>query len=240
MSARRSSSGHTHLRILYPTDDIVVHANDVKSCIHQIKHHSNVARAFSYIIADYLFFQAGLAFSTDFSPANWEAVRFVQSALTKRLFSDTSLFAKHCVILDKTTWCCSLRGHHKPCFTRAIGDALHPGILDDLGNPVSTPHGIYINDDIYLDVADTHHFKQAIAASIEAIFILLGESNTALRQDPISWDKLHKLLVALTNRILGLVLDLRSMTVGTPPEFTSATINLLGTTWGPPCCTFKV
>ena len=46
-----------------------------------------------------------------------------------------------------------------------------------------------------------------IAASIEAIFILLGESNTDLRQDPISWDKLHELLVTPINSILGLVLD---------------------------------
>jgi hypothetical protein len=46
------------------------------------------------------------------------------------------------------------------------------------------------------------------ASNREAIFILLGESNTALRQDPISWDKLYELLVAPVNRILGLILDL--------------------------------
>ena len=38
--------------------------------------------------------------------------------------------------------------------------------------------------------------------------MFLGESNTALHQDPISWDKLHELLVALVNWILGLILDL--------------------------------
>ena len=45
-------------------------------------------------------------------------------------------------------------------------------------------------------------------------------------------EKLHNLLVAPTNKILGLVLDLRRMTVGMPPEFISATIALLGSTWG--------
>ena len=193
-----------NLRISYPTDNIVVHANDVKSCFRQIKHHPDVAGAFSYILADYLFFQVGLAFGADFSPANWEAVRCVQSALTKRLFSDTSLVAKHRIVLDKITWCRSLSSRHKPHFTKAIGDALNTGVLDDLGNPVSTPHGIYVDDDIYLDVADTHRFEQAIAASIEAIFILLGESNMEFRQDPISWDKLHKLLVARPTRSWGL------------------------------------
>ena len=61
-----------------------------------------------------------------------------------------------------------------PRFTPAFKDALNPGILDDIGNPVPTPHGIYVDDDIYLDVADPRRFEQAIAASIEAIFILLG------------------------------------------------------------------
>ena len=163
-----------NLQISYPTDDIVVHANDVKSCFRQIKHHPDVAGAFSYILPDYLFFHA------DFSPANWEAIRCVQSALAEWLFSDTSLVTKHRVVLNKITWCCSLSSRHKPHFTRVIGDALYPGILDDLGNPVPTPHGIYVDDGIYLDVADTRRFEQAIAASIKAIFILLGESNTAL------------------------------------------------------------
>jgi hypothetical protein len=45
-----------NLQISYPNDDIVVHANDVKSCFWKIKHHPNMAGAFSYILADYLFF----------------------------------------------------------------------------------------------------------------------------------------------------------------------------------------
>jgi hypothetical protein len=70
--------------------------------------------------------------------------------------------------------------------------------------------------------------------------VLLGESNTALRQDPISWDKLHELLIAPVNRILGLVLDLHRLTVGTPPVIIASTINLLRTTWGPHRHSLKV
>ena len=36
-----------NLRLSYPDDDIVVHANDVKSCFRQVKHHPDVASAFS-------------------------------------------------------------------------------------------------------------------------------------------------------------------------------------------------
>jgi hypothetical protein len=210
-----------------PDNHIVVHANDVKSCFCQIKHHPDVAGAFSYILADYLFFQVGLAFSADFSPANWEAVRCAQSALAKRLFFDTSLVTKHRAVLYKIKWCCSLGGKKQPRFTRAFCNALNQGIFDNHGNPTPMPHGIYVNDDIYLNVADKCRFEQAIAASVEAIFMLRGKSNTALCQDPISWDKLHELLVTPVNWILGLVLNLRRMTVGTPPDFVMSTINLL-------------
>jgi len=191
-----------NLRISYPDDNIVVHANDVKSCFRQIKHHPDIAGAFSYILVDYLFLQIGLAFGVDFSPANWEAIRRASSALAERLFFDTSLVDKHRTVLNKIRWCCSLQESRRPRFTRAFSDALNPGILDDTGVPAPTPHGVYVDDDIYLDVTDPRHFEQAIAASIEAIFILLGASNTSLCQDPISWDKLHKLLAALVNRIL--------------------------------------
>ena len=88
-----------NLRISYPDEDIVVHANDIKSCFRQIKHHPNVAGAFSYILADYLFLQIGLAFGADFSPANCEAIRRAQSALAECLFFNTSLVNKHRAVL---------------------------------------------------------------------------------------------------------------------------------------------
>ena len=90
-----------NLCISYPNDDIAIHTNDVKLRFCQIKHHPDVVGAFSYILADYLFFQIGLACGTNFSPTNWEAVHQVQSALVERLFFDTSLILKHKVILDK-------------------------------------------------------------------------------------------------------------------------------------------
>jgi hypothetical protein len=71
-------------------------------------------------------------------------------------------------------------------FTQAFKDVLNPRMTDASGIPAPTPHAVYIDNDIYLDIADLRCFKQAIAASIKAIFILLGKSKTALRQDPIS------------------------------------------------------
>lgn len=52
------------LHITYPYDNIVVHAN----------YHPDVIGAFSYIMAEYLFFKLGLAFGNDSSPTFWEAM----------------------------------------------------------------------------------------------------------------------------------------------------------------------
>jgi hypothetical protein len=147
---------------------------------------------------------------------------------------------KHHAVLNKIKWCRSLGRKKRPRFTWAFRNALSQGIFDEHGNPAPTPHSVYVNNDIYLDIANKRQFEQAIAASIEANFMLLGESNTTLHQDPNSWDKLHELLVAPVNHILGLVLDLRRLTVGTPPNFVASTINLLRTTWGPHRRSFKV
>ena len=83
-----------NLRISYPNKDIAIHANDVRLCFLQIKHHPDVMGAVSFILADYLFFQVGLTFGTGFSPANWEAVCRIQSALAENLFSNISLVKK--------------------------------------------------------------------------------------------------------------------------------------------------
>jgi hypothetical protein len=147
-----------NLRISFPDNDTVIHANDIKSCFRQIKHHHDVAGAFLYILADYLFFQVGLAFGADFSPANWEAVCHAQSALAKRLFFDTSLVTKHRAVLDKIKWYRSLDGKKWPRFTRAFRNALNQGIFDAHGNPTPMPHSVYVDDNIYLNVAEKCRF----------------------------------------------------------------------------------
>jgi len=80
-----------NLRITYPLKDIILHANDVKSCFRQLKHHPDVMAAFSYIIADILYLSCGLMFGADFSPQSWEVCRRIAEQLATSLFDDESL-----------------------------------------------------------------------------------------------------------------------------------------------------
>ena len=126
-----------------------------------------------------------------------------------------------------------------PCLTKAIKDNINTGVFDVNGHPVATPH-LVVDDDIYIDIADVARFECAMAAGIKAIFILLGKSDLTRRQDPISWDKLLDMMVAPVNRVLGLTINTRLLTVGVSHDFLHDVINMLHTTWGQHHKTFVV
>jgi len=67
----------------------------------QVKLHSDIIGAFSYIIANKLFLFCGQPFGMDFSPANWNVIHQVLEHLATSLFQDTSLHSKHQKLLDK-------------------------------------------------------------------------------------------------------------------------------------------
>ena len=222
-----------NIRVSYGTNmDIIVHANDVKSCSRQVKLHPDTMGAFSYIIADRLFLSCGLPFGTDFSPQNWEPLRQILEILAERLFADDSLRTKHRQYIDQLAFDQSTGHPQRRPFARATKDSLNPGVITD-GSAAPTPHFYYVDDDVYADIMERHRVEQAMAASIEAIFILLGDSDLARRQDPVSFDKLIEMLVSHRNRILGHVIDTRRLTVGIPEDFLTDVVTLLDTTWGP-------
>ncbi len=74
---------------------------------------------------------------------------------------------------------------------------------------------------------DSYHIQKAVAASIKAIYILLGESDLSKRQDPVSFDKLEDMPVSYSARILGQNVNTQRMDVETPSEFIANTIRLL-------------
>ena len=127
-----------NLRITYPFLDLFLHANDVKSCFRQLKHHPDVMSAFSFIISDTLFLQCALTFGSDFSPASWEVLRRIIEQLAEALFGDDTLIAKHRQILDQMHWQRSL-GSSKAKFIAATPCAINTGVLDAAGTPSARP-----------------------------------------------------------------------------------------------------
>jgi len=216
------------LRITYPKKDIVTHANDVKSCFKQMKLHPDIMPAFSIMVADFMYLQPALPFGADFSPQNWEPVRRVIEILAEKLFLDKSLPTKHRKYLDNLQWNKSLGGS-KGKFVKAKACTKRKGVLDREGEPVSTPQSMFVDDSLYAEVYedDRVRIEQTIAAGIEAIFILLGQSDLSKRQDPVSFDKMEEMMVSFLNKMLGQILDTRRLDVGVPPAFVADTLRLL-------------
>jgi hypothetical protein len=218
----------------------VTHANDVKSAVRQIKLHPDIIGAFSYIIADILFLSCGKPFGADFCPANWEVVCQVLEKLATSLSNDDTLHQKHRQYLDRLQWDRSIGKPPVRAFTHAVRNPNLPSPRTTAGPWEPTPHHVYVDDDIYVDWYDIHRIERAAAASIEAIFVLLGPSALDKRQDPISVDKLEEMVISPINRILGHIIFSRRLTVDTPEDFLVALRRHLNTTWGPHRKSFTV
>lgn len=191
--------------------DIFIHANNIKSSFHKVKLHPNIMGAFSYILADELYLPCRQPFGTDFSLSNL-VVHQVLEYLPTLPYQDKTLQAKYWNFLDKLTWDRSLTCHTGTYrFTKVHWDALNAAVVDAGRAALPTAHFIYVDDDIYVDIFSVPDFKQCIAASIEAIWILFRSSDLLHHRDPISFDKLTKMMIGPINKALGYVVNTQCM-----------------------------
>jgi hypothetical protein len=153
--------------------------------------------------------------------------------LATRLFDDASLRDKHRQYLDQLVFDRSLgkRGKRRT-LTRAKREDINKGVLTSTGAPEKTPHNFYVDDDVYSELWAIERVEQAVAASIEAVFILLGPSNLKLRQDPVSFDKVIEMVVSYINKVLGHIINTRELTIAPPQEFVAEVLKTLEKTWG--------
>ena len=108
-------------------------------------------------------------------------------------------------------------------------DSKNTGVRTATGSDQNTPHNLYVDDDVYANVykTDKIRIKQAIASGIEAVFIILGESDLLQPQDPIARDKLVDMVVSYINCVLGVEINTRRLTYCVPRNYISATTLLL-------------
>ncbi len=101
------------------------------------------------------------------------------------------------------------------------------------------PARIYIDDALVLALSKCH-MKQVLAALIEAIFVIMGKPDTRVRQCPPALDKWAELIVAPSQRMLGLLIDTNTLTVGIPPNYIKEVHDLINLTWHSNRCCFTV
>jgi hypothetical protein len=166
-------------------------------------------------------------------------VRRIAEQLVEVFFEDKYLVKKYQKYTNKLRWRHDL-GSKRALFTQARACALNSGVLDANGKPINTPHAFFVNDDIYSKVFDIERIEQAVVVSIEAIFVLLGESDLLARQDLISFDKMKDMMVSYYNQIFHQVINTKEVNVETPPAYVSQVIKDIGRHWHLKCKFFTI
>jgi hypothetical protein len=116
---------------------------------------------------------------------------------------------------------------------------INKGTFDTQGDRMKLPARIYVDDALVLALSKCH-MKQVLAALIKAIFVIMGKPDTRVRQCPLALDKWAELIVAPKQRMLGLLIDTNTLTVGIPPDYIKEVLDLINSTWHSHCCCFTV
>jgi hypothetical protein len=72
--------------------------------------------------------------------------------------------------------------------TSAFSCTINCGIMDDAGNQIDLPARIYVGDALMLAL-DIDHMKMVLAATIKALFVVMGEPDVMVRQCHLAMDK---------------------------------------------------
>jgi hypothetical protein len=116
--------------------------------------------------------------------------------------------------------------------TPAFSCTNNRGIIDDAGNQIHLPVCIYVDNALMLAL-DVDHIKMILAAMIEAIFVVMSESNVAVRQCPLAMDKWLELVIGPKQTMLRLTIDTNRLTIAIPAKYLQEVLDLLNSTWHP-------
>ena len=130
-------------------------------------------------------------FGSNTSPHDFEALANAREYLAEHFSTPEfkHLIEKYKEILDKVVYACGL---DEPVeFEQAVSDSKKKGVINkDTGKPNNTEHNFFVDDNHMADIAC--RIKQAMAASIESLFCILGFPNEIITRTPLSKDKYYE------------------------------------------------
>jgi hypothetical protein len=223
---------NTHIR--HPTATILLGLADAKACFRYPRIHADLTRAFSFI-ADKLYNLAtAMVFGLTASASSWEDFRRATEALTKVFATRLDLVIRHKKFIDMLKW-----EEIDPSaeLTPAFSCTINCGIIDDTRNRIDLSACIYVNDALMLAL-DVGHMKMVLAATIKAIFVVMGEPDVAVRQCPLAMDKWLELVISPKQTMLGLIISIDRLTITIPAKYLQEVLNLLNSIWHPNQCCF--
>ena len=155
-----------NLRISHPNSDIYLFDDDVKGAFRHCKYHPDVASAFSFVISNLLFVPMGGTFGSVTSPSNFEPIARARTHLAEFLSDRRDLLEKYNHIINKVVFDEEAPMNTK--FVQAVKDKIHTGVK----NLNKTKFNMFVDDSLFAQTREL--ITHAMAASIEALYIILG------------------------------------------------------------------
>jgi len=213
-----------NIRISFPLEDILLWDDDVSGAFRLVKYNPEVAAAFSAILNNILCVPVGQNFGGNTSAQNWEGIARAREYLAQHFSNKkiSSLLKKHNSILSLIKF--SSLSSSKTKFTPASPDSHHQGVYDNKVL-INTPHNTFVDDNCIAEIRS--RMPQAMAASVESLFTILGQPDHSSRRSPLSMDKYYQAECSHTKKQLGYLINTRSMTVSFPNEKFKKMINIL-------------
>jgi hypothetical protein len=101
------------------------------------------------------------------------------------------------------------------------------------------PVRMYVDDALMLAL-NVDYMIMVLAATVEAIFLVMGEPDVAVRQCPLAMDKWFELVIGPQQTMLGLIIDTNRLTIVIPAKYLQEILDLLNSTWHPNQRCFKL
>jgi hypothetical protein len=160
------------------------------------------------------------------SASSWEAFRRAIEALTKVFANRPDLVVRHRKFIDMLKWEeIDPSAKLNPTFFCTI----NCGIMDDAGIRIDLPACIYFDDALMLALG-VNHMKMVLAATIEAIFVVMGEPDVPLRKCPLDMDKWLELVIGPKQTMLGLIININRLTIAIPSKYLQEVLDILNST----------
>ena len=118
--------------------------------------------------------------------------------------------------------------HPKEPFVQATPDSKNKGVIVD-GVRLPTQNAMFVDDNLMADIWE--NLRPALAASAEALFILLGFPEEEIRKSPLSMDKYYESLCSYSRKQLGYLINTRELTVAITEEKRQEILEILLTEW---------
>jgi hypothetical protein len=223
-------------RIYFSDNTILLATANIITCFRFAGIHADLSGAFGFNSGGYFNLATSMVFGSKASAYSWEAFHCAIEALSVVYANRPNLVAKHKYYLDMIRWA-TIDPTIK--LTQATACAINTGVLDKNGATKKWPARIFAENSLLLAIG-CRLMEMALASLIEAIFVIMGKPDTAIRQCLLALDKWEDMVPVPIQTMLGLVLDINELAVAIPGPYVCKLHNLIAKTWHKNCQSFSV